>query len=787
MLSRFWGRSVERTPSRDIEAFQTPHPAAEPLTGVPYVAPYTALELKSSGTGLGAARRRENVDRRQTWHDDYWAEGHTLPPSPNFRRTTSSGLDGPLPPCINTFCRRFVVDPTRSTWVDAWDMKMVFLLLTTAILTPYETAFLAPTMNAIFVFDRVVDMSFLLDMILQFFLAYPDPRRPERLIKAPRSIMLHYLTGWFIFDLLSLLPVDLYCIHVGPENFNVMGFRDFEIFRMVRLVRLLRLARWSSIFDRWHTSFGITYAWLTLLKFFASVVFCCHWMACLWGGIAVHLEGHGEVNWLSALRASKGGQDSLYQQHGTIYGISLYWAIITLTSIGYGDITPQSGSEYWVCTICASIMAAMWAYVIGSVCTIVSTLQPHEMHFKRTMDDLNWLLADRKMPTPMCKRLRRYFHEAREMSKQRVEETVIDQMSPTLQGEFAMFLHQRWIKKVWYLSDMNREIIIWAARNLSLMIYAPHEEIIEERTLFIVRRGVCAHRGRILTCGDIWGEDMLLSNDVLRDKNKARSLSYLSVLRLGIADLFDIVVSFPEAKARLRWAQVRIATQRGVVLVAQTLEKIKKSHNFDPTKISFDQLSRLYTDILTDNFHVEELHTYQGLERPKSPEMVHVPTARPLNFGRKDSSNCSLPGLEEREQRPAMRTAGSVLDQLSAGPHPNQTRMVNRPSDQGPVQMLGDLMASVAEMRAHLVRVEAKVDRVTGGSSANTSKRDVFCRNRSRNGASQSNEIDFGTMVSITSSTSRQLQMPLDNRTFSSLSPSSMTTQFQNPGGHLGR
>jgi hypothetical protein len=263
--------------------------------------------------------------------------------------------------------------------------------------------------------------------------------------------------------------------------------------------------------------------------------------------------------------------------------------------------------EYWVATFCTSVMAAIWAYVIGAVCGIVSTMEPHEMSFKRTMDDLNWLMSDRRMPHDMCRKLRRYFHETREMNRRRAEREVIDQMSPKLQGEFALFMHQKWIEKVWYLRNMPHEIIVFMSRNLDMAVYSPNEEVFSDRTLFIVRRGICALSGKILVSGDIWGEDMLLSNDFLRSKNRARSLSYLSVLMLHVEDMVDIVANFPEARARLRWSQVQIAIVRGVQKIAEVTRDLDKRGTIKSDQLSDEERMDLFVGILKGRFQSKAL------------------------------------------------------------------------------------------------------------------------------------------------------------------------------------
>ena len=34
-----------------------------------------------------------------------------------------------------------------------------------------------------------------------------------------------------------------------------------------------------------------------------------------------------------------------------LYAVSIYWAITTITTVGYGDISASNTTEYWFCSI----------------------------------------------------------------------------------------------------------------------------------------------------------------------------------------------------------------------------------------------------------------------------------------------------------------------------------------------------------------------------------------------------------------------------------------------------
>mmetsp|Transcript_49418 Transcript_49418/g.124457 ORF Transcript_49418/g.124457 Transcript_49418/m.124457 type:complete len:684 (-) Transcript_49418:116-2167(-) len=583
-----------------------------------------------------------------------------------------------------------VLDPDESSFLGTWDIVMFVQLIIIAFLTPFETAFLVPRWGPLFVFDRVMDALYLVDMGLELFTAYPDPVRTAHMVRVPRLIIRNYLGGWFWFDLIGILPFSMFeaqCTH------GVLGFlHRLHILRLLRLVRLLRLTRVKKLVHRFNLHFGFSYAFLALVKFSAIIIVCCHWMACLWGHLGQMPSRN--VTWLTALRESKGGPDELYDGPLQVYSLALYWAIITLTSVGYGDITPQTVIEYWAATLCTSVMAGIWAYVIGAVCGIVSTMEPHEMTFKQTMDDLNWLMSSREMPHEMCLKLRRYFHETREMNRRRAEMQITEQMSPMLQGEFALFSHQKWIEKVWYLRNMPHDIIVFMSRNLKMAVYSPNEEVFSDRTLFIVRRGICALSGKILVTGDIWGEDMLLSNDFLRSKNQARSLSYLSVLMLHVEDMVDIVANFPEARARLRWSQVQIAIVRGIQKIAEVTRELDKRGSIKSNQLSDSERMDLFVRILQGRYSAKAL----GNGDPFGVEPVMPPAIAAQ--ARRNMSCHSL-----KAHCPSMTSSMSLFD-----------------PDSEPRDELDDLRCRVRELTCSLANIGGKVDRLLA-SSLNSSSR----------------------------------------------------------------
>ena len=91
------------------------------------------------------------------------------------------------------------------------------------------------------------------------------------------------------------------------------------------------------------------------------------------------------------------------------YVAALYWSLMTVTTIGYGDVSPQTDGER-VFALCFMMLGAvLYAYIVGSFCQVITSLDPAASDFRSSMDHLNSLMKSSHCPQEMKVKLRTFF------------------------------------------------------------------------------------------------------------------------------------------------------------------------------------------------------------------------------------------------------------------------------------------------------------------------------------------------------------------------------------------
>ena len=111
-----------------------------------------------------------------------------------------------------------------------FDVFILLLVGYSVITSLYNSAFSPVLSFNIRVWDWIVEVFFYVDFILNFFQAYRDPIA-LKVVTEHKMIILRYLYGWLIIDLLSIFPFQ----------FLFSGGIMLKLVRLARLPRLIKL------------------------------------------------------------------------------------------------------------------------------------------------------------------------------------------------------------------------------------------------------------------------------------------------------------------------------------------------------------------------------------------------------------------------------------------------------------------------------------------------------------------------------------------------------------------
>merc|ERR1719428_1433870 len=204
--------------------------------------------------------------------------------------------------------------------------------------------------------------------------------------------------------------------------------------------------------------------------------------------------------------------------HADLYLASLHFSVMTITSIGYGDISPSRRDEYILCILCQLGGGMTWAYIIGSICGIIANANPVKIEFENSMDALNAMLSEQGVDQRLRWKLREFLRKQQHHKFLLRARNISTQFSPKLQGGLTLDTAiGAAIKRVWYFKNCETPFVVEVARFLEAFQYSPREELGGIGILSIVERGTVARSGRILVPGNFWGEDMILTSQFLID------------------------------------------------------------------------------------------------------------------------------------------------------------------------------------------------------------------------------------------------------------------------------
>ena len=132
------------------------------------------------------------------------------------------------------------------------------------------------------------------------------------------------------------------------------------------------------------------------------LLFLMHLLGCFWFYIAI--AGEQEVTWISEYDGGSGLDKPINIQ----YLYSIYWALTTLTTVGYGDITPTNDLERMYALGALLIGALVFGYLLSSVGSMMSNLDNRSNVVEEKLDQMQEVIRHTNMPSELAGRIRSY-------------------------------------------------------------------------------------------------------------------------------------------------------------------------------------------------------------------------------------------------------------------------------------------------------------------------------------------------------------------------------------------
>ncbi|XP_067207730.1 potassium voltage-gated channel subfamily H member 6 isoform X8 [Linepithema humile] len=447
-----------------------------------------------------------------------------------------------------------------------WDWVILLLVMYTAIFTPYVAAFVLsdPDYNSrknkkygddpIVVIDLIVDVTFIVDIIINFRTTFVNSN--DEVVSHPGKIAVHYLKGWFIIDLVAAIPFDLLLVGSDTDELGLDKDETTTLIGLLKTARLLRLVRVARKIDR-YSEYGAA----VLLLLMATFALIAHWMACIWYAIgnAERPTLKSKVGWLDIL-ANDTHQFYFHNNTGgpsikSRYITALYFTFSSLTSVGFGNVAPNTDAEKIFTIIVMLIGSLMYASIFGNVSAIIQRLYSGTARYHTQMLRVREFIRFHQIPNPLRQRLEEYFQHAWTYTNGIDMNSVLKGFPECLQADICLHLNRNLLNNCRAFEGASPGCL----RALSLKFkttHAPPGDTLVHRgdvltSLYFISRGsieilkddiVMAILGK----DDIFGENPCIYPTVGKSSCNVRALTYCDLHKIHRDDLLDVLALYPE-------------------------------------------------------------------------------------------------------------------------------------------------------------------------------------------------------------------------------------------------
>jgi hypothetical protein len=350
---------------------------------------------------------------------------------------------------------------------------------------------------------------------LRSFCAVHSPIALGALPSAPPHVLhfTSYLKMWFWIDLLTSLPLTP-AVEVMSESITIPTGGAFmrlprvvRIVRIIRLLKLLKLAKLANMMSSWGADESGFTMLMKLGKLLFVVFFIAHMCGCVWCltnfGMADedgYLPSNGWItnnNLMTKWDAHSEWTLPLHQDavdKTWAYVVSVYWAFTTLTTVGFGDVTPAGYAEVAWTVVVMYIGTCAFGYIVGSVTSIIMHEDKVAVMVKEKIENISAYMSLRMLPQELQERVKQYYDTAWRQKTVFDENTILRELPSYLRNEVVGIAYRDLVVDVPMLRNLPPTYLTEIVMRLHPERVLPSQVVIRRAeigsTMYIVSEGL---------------------------------------------------------------------------------------------------------------------------------------------------------------------------------------------------------------------------------------------------------------------------------------------------------
>ena len=341
---------------------------------------------------------------------------------------------------------RIVIRPGNRL-IEFFDVIVGVCVLYSSIVAPMEVAYRAVVKKEL---EYAFDALFTADMLLQFVCGYMERGYPVLIL---RAVAHRYATTWFIVDLVAVIPWD----HLAGSEMAFLA--------LIKTVRLLKLRR---LLNRTMMSEGgnvvrvvvILSVWLLITHWSACAFFALGDRLCNNGKyqntwLTVYFDGSQDDQELPIINRENCG-DGAPDKFGKVHIRAMYWALSTMSSLGYGTGPVAVTDAEYVFAIALQVLGAILAAAIFSnIAKLIEKLDAAGARYSALLDRMNEFGQFHRLPHVMRQKLQGYVSFLFAVNRGIDINDVTSSLPPALQTEVLYMMHEHLVRQVPMFADTD--------------------------------------------------------------------------------------------------------------------------------------------------------------------------------------------------------------------------------------------------------------------------------------------------------------------------------------------